>query len=425
MKILDIAFKDLTRSLRSLFAIGMTVIAPLLVTSLIYLAFGATSAGSPGLPALKVGIVNLDRAPSGANGETNLGQTIHDMFYDSRVRSWITASDYPDEASARAAVDRQQIGVAVIVPSGFTTDLVENGKTLPVAIVQDPTLTITPLVARDMVQTVLDGFLGGGIALGTIGQREESLGISMTPAQQSSLTQEYGEWYVGFQQDLLDRPDLAVLAMVAPAAGRTSAANPTRSLMGLVMSGMMVFFAFFTGAYSMSSILREQEEGTLARLFTTSTSRTSILAGKFLAVILMVILQGLVLMIAAHFAFGVNWGDPRGAALALVGQVVAAAGLGVLLISFIRNSKQMGPVLGGGLTVLSMLGGLFTVAVPNVPETFNLVSQFTPQGWVIKLWHIVLSGQPTADLLSPLAVTVGLGVAMFVLGAAVFRRRFA
>ena len=40
MKILDIAFKDLTRSFRSAFAVGMMFVAPLLITGLIYFAFG-------------------------------------------------------------------------------------------------------------------------------------------------------------------------------------------------------------------------------------------------------------------------------------------------------------------------------------------------------------------------------------------------
>lgn len=51
-------------------------------------------------------------------------------------------------------------------------------------------------------------------------------------------------------------------------------------MMGLTMAGQMIFFAFFTGGNSMMSILREDEEGTLARLFTTPTDRTNILMGK-------------------------------------------------------------------------------------------------------------------------------------------------
>jgi ABC-2 type transport system permease protein len=195
--------------------------------------------------------------------------------------------------------------------------------------------------------------------------------------------------------------------------------------MGLTMAGQMIFFAFFTGAYSMMSILTEQEEGTLARLFTTPTDRTAILAGKLLAVFLTVIVQGIFLMIFARFVFRVDWGQPGSMALALLGQVIAASGLGVLLISVVKNTNQGGPMLGGGLSVLGMLGGLFTVAVPNLPAFLSQISRFTPQGWVLEGWKLSLAGQSPASLLVPFAVMTAMGVLMFVLGTLKFRRRLA
>ncbi len=191
------------------------------------------------------------------------------------------------------------------------------------------------------------------------------------------------------------------------------------------MVGQMIFFAFFTGAYAMMSILREQEEGTLARLFTTPTSRTAILAGKFLAVVLTVIIQGLVLMTAARVAFGVKWGSPAAAALALVGQVLAASGLGVLLIALVKDTRQAGPVLGGALTALGMLSGLFTAAVPNMPALFAQLGTFTPQGWVLRGWQAVLAGGTPGEVLLPVTVCAVMGAVLFAAGAAMFRRRFA
>jgi ABC-2 type transport system permease protein len=197
-------------------------------------------------------------------------------------------------------------------------------------------------------------------------------------------------------------------------------------MMGLTMAGQMIFFAFFTGAYSMASILKEQEEGTLARLFTTPTDRTLILTGKFVAVFITVILQGLVLMVAGHFAFGVNWGEPASAGLALTGQVLAATGLGVLLISFVKSSRQEGAVLGGGLTALGMLAGLFTANIPGAtPAAMEKIALLIPQAWVLKCWQMVLDGQSMAALLVPFAVLVFMGVMMFAAGALMFKRRFA
>ena len=426
MKILDIAFNDLTRSFRSAFAIGMMVIAPLMLTGLIYFAFGSMSGGDVAMTAIQVGVVNADQLPTNSVLDAPIGDNIRSMFFDESVESWITASDHPDEASARAAVDAQEIGVAIIIPQNFTERYLSGEQDVQVLILSDPTLSIGPAVVQDMVTMMVDGVAGGGIAVQTIMERQQANGIQSDPAQIPSWVERYGNWYKDFQRDLFHHPDKAALVLTAPAAGESETADPLQQMMGLTMTGQMIFFAFFTGAYSMMSILREDEEGTLSRLFTTPTSRTNILAGKFVAVFITVILQGLVLMTAGHFAFGIQWGDPVPVALALTGQVVAAAGLGVLLISFVKTTKQGGPVLGGGLTVLGMLGGLFTANIPGgMPEAFNVLANFTPQGWVMKGWNMVLAGQPMTDLFLPFSVVLAMGFTMFAIGAMMFKRRYA
>ena len=54
---------------------------------------------------------------------------------------------------------------------------------------------------------------------------------------------------------------------------RTPTTAPETSMLvriiGPIMGGTMIFYAFFTGMSTGESILREEEEGTLARLFTT------------------------------------------------------------------------------------------------------------------------------------------------------------
>ena len=426
MKILDIAFKDLTRSFRSAFAIGMMVIAPLMLTGLIYFAFGGASKGTPSMPAVKVGVVNLDTLPANAVLDAPLGDNVRSMFFDDSVKSWITAADYADEVSARAALNKQEIGVAVIVPQNFTEHFLSGAKDVQVLVISDPTLSIGPAVVQNMVTMMLDGVSGGGIALDTFRDRQEANGIPTDPTQISTWIERYANWYADFQRNLFHHPDQAAFVMVAPSAGETETANPIQKTMGLTMAGQMIFFAFFTGANSMLTILQESEEGTLARMFTTPTDRTVILAGKFTAVLITVIIQGLVLMVAGHYAFGINWGEFSGVALALTGQVITATGLGVLLISFVKSTRQGGPVLGGGLTALGMLGGLFTANMPNaLPAALNTIANFTPQGWVLKAWKMVMDGQSAVDLLVPFAVMVAMGVVMFIIGAMMFKKRFA
>lgn len=426
MKIIDIALNDLTRSMRSAFAVGMMLVAPLMLTGLIYFAFGGMSGGDVSLTPIKVGLVNADRLPAETVLTAPIGDNIRAMFFDESVEAWITASDYPDEATARAALDRQEIGVAVVIPADFTERYLNGDKNRPVLVISDPTLSIGPAVVEDMVTMMVDGVAGGGIAIQTLVERQEASGLQPDPAQIPGWIERYSNWYRDFQRDLFHNPQKAALVLVAPAAGESDSADPFKQMMSLTLAGQMIFFAFFTGANAMMSILRDDEEGTLARLFSTPTNRTHILAGKFLAVFFTVVIQGLVLMLAGRLAFGVEWGQPISAMLAFIGQVVAAAGLGVLLISFVKTSKQGGPVLGGGLTALGMLGGLFTANLPNaMPAAFNLLANFTPQGWVLKTWKLSIAGAAPAELLLPFAVMLGMGVVMFALGANLFRRRYA
>jgi ABC-2 type transport system permease protein len=288
---------------------------------------------------------------------------------------------------------------------------------------QDPTLTIGPTVVREMVASLLNGVAGGGVAYKVINARMEANGKTLDPAAVPALIQTYAAWYADFQRALFHTPEKAVLVAASPAAGNESS-NSMQSMMGLVMAGQLIFFSFFTGAYAMMSILEESEEGTLARLFTTPTNRTMILFGKFLAVFLTVLFQGTVLLIAGRLIFGIRWGEPGTILLALLGQMVASVGLAVLLVSFIKTSKQAGPIFGGALTLLGMLSGLFTTNIA-MPESFKAIANFTPQGWVLKAWTLSLGGHPTGEMVLPFLVLVAMGFVMFAVGAVNFSKRYA
>jgi ABC-2 type transport system permease protein len=137
-----------------------------------------------------------------------------------------------------------------------------------------------------------------------------------------------------------------------------------------------------------------------------------------------VMFQGIILVIAGRLIFGIRWGEPGAMTLALLGQMFASVGLAVLLVAFIKTSKQAGPIFGGALTALGMLSGLFTTNIA-MPDSFNAIANFTPQGWVLKAWKLSLAGQPAGEIVVAFLVLVAMGVVMFAIGAMLFRRRYA
>ncbi len=398
-----------------------TIIA-LLIAGLIALAFGGVASGSSfQLPTTKVVVANLDRPDAQAG--VDAGQLLVDLLHSEQLASFLQVADAPDAAAARSAVEREEAAVAVIIPAGFTRAALGDGSSSAVAVVRDPVQTIGPAIVQELVTQFVDGFAGAQVAVSVASDQLKSHGVELDATTRGEIARRYAEWAsaVGASRGAGEHP---ALDMRAP-AGSAQPGNAIAVLMGSILAGQLIFFTFFTAAYTAESIIREDEEGTLARQFTTPTSRAQILAGNFLAVVLMLIVQVAVLIVAGRLIFSVRWGQPGAVVLVLAGLIVAAAGFGIMVMSFLKDTRQTGLVLGGVLTLVGMLGGLFTVGVPNMPAAFQTVTLFTPHGWALRGLRALLAGGTLVDVWLPAAVTAGMGIVCFAIGLWSFRRRFA
>lgn len=420
MKILDIAFKDMLRSFRSLFAVGMMFVVPLLITGLIYFAFGGMRRGSdaPDLPVTKVIVVNLDQTEG-----QNFGELLIEFLGSEELAALISVSRMNDAAGARAAIDRQEAGVAIIIPPDFSSAMNDPDGRATLTLIQDPTLTLGPRIVADIVGGFADGFSGVKIALSVVADELAAQGVPFDQARQMTVVQQYAAWATRQGGAAAGRSYPGIRAQ-SPAASADGSADPMARIMGGIMAGMLIFFSFYGGAYTAQSILREDEEGTLARLFTTPTPRGVILGGKFVSVFITVAAQAVVLMTVSALAFGIQWGRPTAAALMTVGLVVAASGLGLFLISLIKTLRQSGPVIGGALTMTGMLGRLFSTGV-RMPAAFETITLLMPQGWALRGWRLALEGAGAGEVMAPLLVMLALGGIFFAIGVVNFRKRFA
>ena len=171
-----------------------------------------------------------------------------------------------------------------------------------------------------------------------------------------------------------------------PRPPRSRLPIPLSLIVSFIMGGMTIFYAFFTGTSTAQTILREDEDGTLPRLFTTPTTQATVLGGKFLAVGLTVLVQMTVLLILGRLIFAIQWGSLLPLALVTLGTVLAAATFGIFIMSLLKSTRQAGTVLGGVLTVTGMLGmvKIFTMGSPTSPAWADIASMFVPQGWAVR-----------------------------------------
>jgi ABC-2 type transport system permease protein len=422
VKSLGIALKDLQRVFKTPFALVMMFGAPLLITGLLYFAFGSMSGGGDlDLQPVRVQIVNVDQ-PGVQNGGLAAGQMLVDFLQSDEVGDLLQVTLAADEAAARAAVEGQRADVAVIIPADFTSAALAPGGEATVVQYEDPTLTIGPGIVEDLVDQFIDGFVGTKITADVVSRQLPGDEAAQRASAQAAAMA-YAAWLEssghGHPGEASSR-----FQTYSPAAAEPPPGQGTGSIAG-TMIAMTIFFAFFMGANSAESIVREDEGGTLQRLFTTPTSHADILGGKFAAVVLTLVVQVVVLLLASSLIFGIRWGQLPAVASVTLGLIVVAAGFGVLLMSLIQNTRQTGPVMGGVMTLTGMLGGLFTSGIPNMPAAFDTVRLAMPQGWAMYGWELAVDGAGVGRVLLPVAVMLGLGALFFGIGVIRFRKRFA
>jgi ABC-type multidrug transport system permease subunit len=431
MKIIDIAFKDMLRFFRSAMGVVFMFAMPIGVTGLFYVMFGniANSNGIE-LAATKLVVVNLDRsaprlqagsgkAPGGFNART-LSELVVEVLRSEDLANLLQVSLMDNAAQAKAAVDSQEAQVAIIIPQGFSSQFADLNGTSQVEFYQDPTLTIGPGIVKSILSQFMDSLSAVKITV--------DLALDAAENQNPALVGEVVQEYLDTSNTQTDDLSKALLEVRPPQQKPATAAdkNPILNIIGPIMGGMMIFYAFYTGTATAESILREEEERTLPRLFTTPTSQATILGGKFLAVFITVAVQMAVLIVAGRLIFGIRWGVLTAVVLMVLGVVLAASGFGVFINSFLKDTKQGGVVFGGVLTVTGMLGMIRIFGMSSMTSRLgDTVGLLVPQGWAVRGLVMAMNGEPlNSVLVNSLALLVWSAV-FFVIGVWRFKHRYA
>lgn len=434
MKALDIALKDMLRSFRSFFAIVFMFVVPLLVTGMFYFMFGNLAEnGGFNLPRTKVIVANMDEGgpkfqvnpkniPGGKKADT-MGELVVNILQSDEMAELIEVSFAPDPQAAHAAVDGQQAQVAIVIPENFSKEFADIYGEAVIEFYQDPTLTIGPEVIRAIMNRFMDGMSGVKIAVKVF--------LEDAQPEEQMLTGQVVQQYLEVSLAEADDVEAELLDVRTPSSMQPSETeqsnNMLLSILSPIMGGMMIFYAFFTGASTAQSILREDEERTLPRLFTTPTSQATILSGKLLSVFLTVSVQVAVLILAARLIFKIYWGDPLSVALMAVGIVFSASSFGIFVNSFLKDTKQGGVLFGGVLTVTGMLGmiSIFAMGSPSAAELGETVSLLVPQGWAVRGLMQSMNGDPITGLLVNTLILLAWSAAFFVIGVWRFNKRYA
>jgi len=328
----------------------------------------------------------------------------------------------PSAEAARTTVDSQNAQVAIIIPTDFSHQFADVDGEAVIEFYQDPTLTMGPAIMRAILNRFMDGMAGVKIAVNVFIDEADSNEY----ARVGQVVQLY------LKDSLAESDDIEgeLLDVRAPSSGPKNEEAKSQNLMlniiGPIMGGMMVFYAFYTGASTAQSILKEEEERTLPRLFTTPTSQATILTGKLLSVFMTVCVQVIVLIVAARLLFGIQWGNILSVVLMAAGIIISASSFGIFVNSFVKSTKQAGVLFGGVLTVTGMMGmiKIFAMNSPIAQTMGNTISLLVPQGWAVRGLMQSMNGEPINSVLITVLISLLWSAAFFAVGVWRFNRRY-
>ena len=411
MKPIDIALKDIKQAFRNKTALMFMFVVPILVTGLFFFVFGSGEEETFELPKTSVHVVNLD--------EGEFGEVLVEVLRGDELQNLLEITQTEEVDVARSAVDRQESGVAVIIPENFSAVMLQPSGQADVEIYQDPTLTLGPGIVTTIVHQITDGFSGSKIAVGTTVEQLMEAGVGITPEAINNIV----EAYVRTTQEI--GGEAGLIESETPSGERADLGGPM-GVVGFIMAGMMIFYAFFTGASMIQTILTEEENGTMQRLFSTPTSQSSILYGKFIASAGTVLIQVITLLIFGNLVFKIYWGELFGLVLVVLGTIASASTFGICFVSFIKTNRQAGAMMGGGITFMGMIGmaRIFTMGMPNPPPTVEVISLFVPQGWAVRGISASMEGGSLENILFSLFGLLVWSLVFFLIGNARFKRRY-
>jgi ABC-2 type transport system permease protein len=382
MTVLTIAGANLRRTLRDRTNLFFVVLFPLLMITVLGLAFG-------GQTAPRVALVADESQPLALALAVEMRSTSLEI------------QQYDDRAAAVNAVEVGRVEAALIVPDSYQTRL-ERGSPVRVEY-----LSRADRAAQQVAMIVRAAVDAQASRVRVARTLQDRLGGDLAGA--------------------LQRTDAAALVVSRVAVRSTTAGTALfpedLGRFDLGASGQLLLFIFITSMTTSTALIETRQLGVARRMLAAPTRVIGIVLGEALGRVSVAVVQGLVIMLGSALIFGVSWGQPLGAGLLMLVFATVAGAAGLLLGAAATTPQQAiatGLLIGIGL---SALGGSM-MPLEFFSPTMLKVAHLTPHAWAADGFATLIRHEGTVlDVLPQIGVLLGFAAVLFALGSWILQRR--
>lgn len=333
----------------------------------------------------------------------------------------LSSADTPLDAEAQ--VRNGTVLAAVVIPDNFSQDI-DDYRQADITVIVDPAQAsygriITSILEEITSALAIQGEIRYGIkeVLSEMGYDQASDPDLALAAQ----AQVEGVIFTQMQRMQVDNP-----IEISSETIKGDQVFVWNNVFTLILPAFTVMFAFFIVPAVSTDLLREKESGALRRLVAAPLPRSSLIGGKILAYLLVVIIQ-----VSVIFGIGIIFLDmstgssPLGMVLITLALGLSATSLGMLIAATARSIDQAGSIGVLLVFVLGFLGGSFFPAaqVYKMEGILGWLSRITPQAQAMDgYFSLMVRNGGLGDVLPNILYMLGLSLAFFLI--AIWRFRF-
>jgi ABC-type multidrug transport system permease subunit len=157
-----------------------------------------------------------------------------------------------------------------------------------------------------------------------------------------------------------------------------------------VIPGTMTqFILMMVLIYGGISVMMDRRRGTLLRMLFSATTIAQMFSGKFLARLMMGLIQAFILIITGKLFFNLNLGNNFLSLLTIIFFSTAIASLSIFVGSVIKKEDLLIGVSILLANIFAALGGCWW-PLEVVPQTFRTIAMISPAYWAMDAFHQII-----------------------------------
>jgi len=189
----------------------------------------------------------------------------------------------------------------------------------------------------------------------------------------------------------------------------------------VLVIGLMLMFVMILVNQSISGIMEDRGNRTMARIFSAPVRAWEIALGNFIGCLLLGTLQLVLILTVTRYLIGFDFGISFGKLLVVMEFfLLAAVGISSAAAGMVKNSAHLGSINNLIVIPTCMLGGCFW-PVSMMPDFMQKLSNFTPQRWAIIALEKVSAGEALTQIGMHLGILLLFAAVLLAFGSYVLR----